>query len=153
MVEVGLGGVDGDDRRLRDPQDGVPAPEELLEVDVAHVPGVVVARDHDEVLALDPVEVGAGLRVLLLEAEGGQVTGADDDVRRELVDLADRPLEQVGQEVLAAAVQVRELHDREGAGCGHAGSLGAGRDASVSIAARSDARRPGRSQKIPWIGQ
>ena len=55
--------------------------EQLLEMDVADVARVVVPGDDDERLALEPVEVALGLRVLLLEAEGGQVAGADDDVR------------------------------------------------------------------------
>ena len=80
MVEVGLGRVDGDDGRRADPQHRVPVAEELLEVDVADVAGVVVAGDHDHRLALDLVEVAARLLVLVLEAERRQVAGADDDV-------------------------------------------------------------------------
>ena len=70
--------------------------EQLLEVDVADVSRVVVAGNDDEVLAVEPVEVALGLGVLLLEAEGREVAGADDDVRLELVDLHDRPLGRLG---------------------------------------------------------
>ena len=49
----------------------------------------------------------------MLEAECGQVAGADDDVRLQVVDLADRPLQQTGNEVLAAAMEVGEVRDRE----------------------------------------
>ena len=70
--------------------------EQLLEVDVADVARVVVPGDDDERLALDPVEVALRLDVLVLEPEGRQVAGADDDVRIQVVDLADRPLHQEG---------------------------------------------------------
>ncbi len=113
VVEVGLGRVDRDDGRRADPQDRVPVAEELLEVDVADVARVVVARDHDHRLALDLVQVAARLLVLVLEAERRQVARADDDVRLQVVDLADRPLEQPRHEVLAAAVQVGQVRDRE----------------------------------------
>jgi hypothetical protein len=82
-------------------------------MEVADVAGVVVARDDHERLALDPVEVALGFVVLRPEPEGGQIAGADDDVRPEIVDLADRPLEQVRDEVRAAAVQIRDMRDRE----------------------------------------
>jgi hypothetical protein len=75
----------------------------------------VVPGDYDQVLARDPVEVALGLRVLLLEPEGRQVARADDEVGAELVDLADRTLQQVRDEVRPPAVQVGELRDREGA--------------------------------------
>jgi hypothetical protein len=80
-------------------------------VHVADVPGVVVPGDDDDVLAVDALEVRLRLRVLLLEAEGGQVSGADDDVRLELVDLRDRALRQVRDEVRRAAVEVGEMRD------------------------------------------
>ena len=99
VVEVGLGRVDGDDRDAADAQHRVAVAEQLLEVDVADVARVVVARDDDERLALDLVEVAPRERVLLLEAEGRQVARADDDVGLQVVDLGDRALEQVRQEV------------------------------------------------------
>ena len=126
MVEVGLGGVDGDDGDAADAHHGVAVAEELLEVDVADVARIVVARDDDDRLAGDRVDVLLGERVLLLEAEGRQVTGDDDDVRLDVVDLRDRPLEEVRQEKLRAAVQIGDLDDRERAVPGrHARSLGA----------------------------
>src|SRR6266542_3492716 len=112
VVEVRLGRVDRDHDHVADATDGVARAEELLEVDVTHVPRIVVPGD-DDALALDPVEIGLGLPVLLLEAEGRQVAGADDDVRLEIVDLGDGALEQVWKEVRAAAVEVRDLRDRE----------------------------------------
>src|SRR3954464_8661243 len=48
VIEVRLGRVDGDDRDRADAQDRVPVAEELLEVHVADVPEIFVARDHDE---------------------------------------------------------------------------------------------------------
>ena len=82
-------------------------------MDVADVARVVVSRDDDQVLALDPVEVRLRLRVLLLEAERRQVARADDDVRLELVDLHDRAVGEVRHEVRRAAVEIREVRDRE----------------------------------------
>ncbi len=88
-------------------------------MDVADVPGVVIAGDHDDRVARDPVEVALRLLVLVLEAEGGQVARADDDVRAEVVDLADRTLEQARHEVLPAAMEIGEVGDRERVGrCG-----------------------------------
>src|SRR5207244_2001298 len=83
--------------------------------DVADVARVVVAGDDHKRLALDLVQVGLRLRVLGLEAESGQVAGADDEVRLHVVDLADRPLEQRRHEVRPSAVQIGDVSDREGA--------------------------------------
>ena len=113
VVEVGLARVDRDDRRRGRREHRVPVAEELLEVDVADVARVVVAGDHDHRLALDPVQVVARERVLVLEAVRGEVAGDHDDVRLELVHLGDRALEVLRQEELLPAVQVRELHDPE----------------------------------------
>ena len=113
VVEVGLGRVDGDDGHAPDVQHRAAVAEHLLEVDVADVARVVVARDDHERLALDLVQVGLGLDVLGLEAERGQVAGADDEVRLHVVDLADRPLEQRRDEVRPPAVQVGDVGDPE----------------------------------------
>ena len=93
-------------------------------MDVADVAGVVVAGDDSDGLALDLVEVVLGEGVLLLEAERRQVAGADDDVRLQVVDLRDRPLEEVGQKELRAAVQIGDLDDRERVSIRDARSLG-----------------------------
>ena len=116
VVEVGLGRVDRDDGDAVLAQHRVPLAEQLLEVDVADVARVVVPGDDDERVALEPVEVLPGELVLVLEAERRQVAGADDDVRAELVDLADRALEQVRLEVRPAAVEVGDVRDREAPG-------------------------------------
>ena len=113
VVEVGLGRVDRHDCDPADARDRVALAEQLLEVHVADVARVVVAGDDDERLALDPVEVALRLQVLVLEPEGRQVARADDDLRLEVVDLGDRAVEQARDEVLAAAVQVGEMRDRE----------------------------------------
>ena len=96
-----------------DVHDGVAVAEELLEMDVAHVAGVVVPGDDHELLAVEPVEVGLRLRVLRLEAVGGQIARADDDLRLELVDLHDRPLHEIGHEIRRAAMEVRDVRDPE----------------------------------------
>jgi hypothetical protein len=76
VVEVGLARVDCDNRYAVEVNDRVALTEELLEMDVADVARVVVARNDDERIALEAVQVGLRLRVLLLEAECGQVSGA-----------------------------------------------------------------------------
>src|SRR5690242_15644856 len=125
MVEIRFRGVDGDDRDAVDTLDGVAVAEQLLEVDVADVARIVVPRDHDDVLAVDRVEVALRERVLLLEPERRQVSRADDDVRLQVVDLGDRALEEVRQEELRPTVQIRDLDDREGSTTGrHARSVG-----------------------------
>ena len=87
--------------------------EQLLEMHVADVARVVVAGDDDERVALDPVEVALRLGVLLLEAERRQIARADDDVGLQVVDLGDRPLHQVRDEVRLAAMEIREMSDRQ----------------------------------------
>src|SRR5215510_16250974 len=83
VVEIRLGRVDRDDGHAVEVEHRVARAEELLEMDVADVPRVVVSGHDDQRLALEPVEVRLRLRELLLEAEGRQVAGADDDVRLE----------------------------------------------------------------------
>ena len=102
---------------------GVPLAEHLLEVDVADVPRVVVPGDDDDRVAVDPVDVLASGEVLVPEAERRQVARADDDVRLELVDLADRPLEEADLEVGPAAVEIGDLRDPDNIRAGHGDSL------------------------------
>jgi hypothetical protein len=73
---------------------------------------VVAGHDHHRV-AVDAVEILPCGQVLVAKPEGREVAGADDDVRRELVDLADRALEQARLEVRLPAVHVGELRDPE----------------------------------------
>ena len=115
VVEVRLRRVDRDDRDAVLAQDRAAAAEEVVEVDVADVARVVVAGDDDERVALDLVEELARLLVLGPEAERRQVAGADDDLRREIVDLVDRALEQAGHEVRPPAVNVGDVRDPEAA--------------------------------------
>src|SRR5262249_20173831 len=112
VVEVGLARVDGDDGHAVPMENRVALAEQLFEVDVADVARVVVSGDDDDRAARERVEVTLGLRVFLLEPEAGQVTGADDDVRPQVVDLADRTLEQVRNEVRTPAMQVGDVRDR-----------------------------------------
>jgi hypothetical protein len=113
VVEVRLGRVDGDDGHVAGAQHRVALPEQLLEVDIADIPRVMVARHDHELVALDPVDVLLGQRVLVLEAVRGEVAGDDDDVGPELVHLRDGAVEQVGQEELLPAMEVGQLRDRE----------------------------------------
>src|SRR5262249_61890610 len=111
-----------------------PLAEKPLEVPVPDVACVVIPRDDDERLALEPVEVLLRLHVLGFESEGRQVTGADDQVGLEVVDLCDRTLHQVGNEVGPAAVQVGDVSDRKAIPGGHA------RESKASGAAASHTR-------------
>ena len=115
VVEIRLRRVDGDDGHAVHAQDGVAVAEELLEMDVADVPGVVVSGDDDERFALDAVEVGLRLGELLLEPEGRQIAGADDEVGAQVVDLADRALDQARHEMRPSAMDVRDVRDLEDA--------------------------------------
>ena len=73
MIEVGLRRIDGDDRHAATADDGASLPEQLLEVDVADVPRVVVPGNDHERVAGDPVEVALGGGVLLLETERREI--------------------------------------------------------------------------------
>jgi hypothetical protein len=115
VVEIRLGGVDGDERDAADVLHRVALAEQLLEVDVAHVSRIVVARDDDERVALDPIEILTRALVLLAEAESRQVARAHDHVRLELVDLVDRALEEIRHEVAFPAVEIRDVREREAA--------------------------------------
>ena len=139
VVEVGLGRVDREHADAVLAQHLLPRPELLLEVDVADVARVVVARHDDDVRALDPVEVGAGLDVLLAEPERRQVAGHDHDVGLEVVHLDDRPVHQVRDEVRRAAVEVGDVRDRERPG--HGDRSYSGRSSASRSQRRSAARR------------
>ena len=86
--------------------------------------------------------------VLLLVPERGQIARADDDVRLERVDLVDRPLEQVRDEVRRPAVQVGQVRD-------HERSSAIGRDHNGRIVPTevhcSKRRHPTRS--VRWSGR
>jgi hypothetical protein len=103
----------------------------------------VVPGNDDDRLAVDLAEVVLGESVLLLETERGQVAGADDDVGLEVVDLGDRPLEQVRQEELRAAVQIGDLDDRERVSIRNGRSLGGRQPASQSPSEAKDFLGPG----------
>ncbi len=113
MVEVRLGGVDGDDGHVARLQRLPARADELLEVHVADVARVVVAGDHDELRALDALEVLLGQQVVLAEAHLGEVAGAEHEVGLELVELDDHAVHQARHEVRRAGVQVRDVGDRQ----------------------------------------
>jgi hypoxanthine phosphoribosyltransferase len=69
----------------------------------------------------------------VLEPERRQVPRAHDDVRLEVVDLADRALQQARDEVLPAAVEVREVGDGEGRGVDAGKSRSSGRIATFRV--------------------
>ena len=113
VIEIRLARVDGDDRRPALCGARSCVAEHLLEVHIADVAGVVIARDDDERVAVDAIEVLPRGQVLVPESERREVSRAHDDVRLELVDLADRALEEARLEVRLAAVEVGELGDPE----------------------------------------
>ena len=87
-------------------------PIRILEVEVADIPRVVVARDREQ-RSLDPVGVREPGLVLGPEPIGREVAGDDDHVRLELVQLGDHPVHEVGHEVRGSDVRVRDVGDRD----------------------------------------
>src|SRR5215204_6322486 len=74
VVEVRLGGVDREDRNAVHVKLGPALTEQLLEVHIPDVAGVVVARDHDHLPAIDLVQVLARQLVLRAKAVAGEVS-------------------------------------------------------------------------------
>jgi hypothetical protein len=128
VVEIRLTRVHGDDGDGPLPENGIALSEHLLEVHVADVPRVVIPGHDDDRVAVDTIEVLPRGQVLVAKAERREVTRADDDVRLELVDLPDRPLEQARLEVRLPAVQIRKLRDPE-----HSRSLRLARASSEAL--------------------
>ena len=116
LVDVGLRRVDRDERDLHpvelEPEPVVARAERLLVEDVAHVPRVVIPRDEDDVLALDPAELLARLLVLLREAVVGEVARDDDEIRPRLVHLGDRGVQELAPVPAGTDVHVGELRDQ-----------------------------------------
>ena len=114
LIQVRLGRVKRHDLGLAlrhlDRDGFFPHPEELLEVAVTDVPGVVVAGDHDHVRTLYAVEVPLGLLEFPPVALRREVAGDDDEVRREVVRLLNHRREKVGPEEARSHVDVRHLH-------------------------------------------
>ncbi len=116
LVEIGLRGVDRDERDL-DParveaEAGVAAAERLLEADVANVARVVVPRDEDDSRAIDRGQFLLRDRILVGVTVVGDVTRDHDQVGRRLVDLTDRSPQQGRLVAAPADVDVRELRDQ-----------------------------------------
>ena len=109
VVQVRLRRIYPDQDHLVEVEDRAALAEEPLEVQVADVPGVVVARYDHDVLALDAVDKLGGLFELLPVAGVGEVAGDHDHGRVHPVYLDDRPVEEIGYEPRVAAVDVRDL--------------------------------------------
>ncbi|KKM67479.1 hypothetical protein LCGC14_1470700, partial [marine sediment metagenome] len=88
VVEVRLGRVHGDDRDALHVQLARARPEHLLEMHVTDVARVVVARNDDQLIAVDAVDEGACGLVFLLEPVGGEVAADHGHVGMQLVDSA-----------------------------------------------------------------
>ena len=73
MVEVGLGRVDRDDGDPVLAHDRAALADQLLEMHVADVSGVVVSGHDNECVALDGVQVALRLGEFLLEPEGREI--------------------------------------------------------------------------------
>jgi hypothetical protein len=116
LVEVGLGGVDGDECDFEpvelEAEARVAGAEGVLEVKVADVAGVVVARHADEQRARQGGELLLGERVLVGVALVGEVAGDDDEVGLGGVDLLDCGAEKPLAIAAAADVDVGELRDQ-----------------------------------------
>ena len=84
----------------------------------------MVARNADDLLALDPQELLAGLRVLVRIAVVGQVSRDDDQVWPGLVDLIDRRPQELLPVAAAADVDVGDLSDQHRASLGWDGGDG-----------------------------
>jgi hypothetical protein len=116
FVEVGLGGVDGDECDLEpvelEAEARVAGAEGVLEVQVADIAGVVVARHADDQRARQRGELLLGERVLVGVALVGEVASDDDEVGRGRVDLLDCGAEKLLAIAAAADVDVGELRDQ-----------------------------------------
>jgi hypothetical protein len=112
VVQVRLGGVDSDHDRFFKLDDRVALPEEPLEVDVADVPGVVVAGDHHDVLAPEAAHILGRLLKLLAVASIREISRDHDRRRLVVVDLEYRAFQKVRDEVHATAVDVADLANR-----------------------------------------
>ena len=115
LVEVGLGRVDRDDLGAAlgdgDRRDRVAGAEEVLEVPVADVTGVMVAHRDDHVRARELIqELPAPLELAAI-ALHRQVAGDDHQVGIELVGLRDGGAQQLAAEEPLADMQVRHLDD------------------------------------------
>jgi hypothetical protein len=110
-VEVGFGRIDPDQMHSVELDLRAAAAEQGLEVDLTDVAGVVVARDDQHPLALDPVEQRAGPLELIEQAHVRQVPRDRDDVGRERVDLFEHRLGERGAVVDRAEVQIGDLSD------------------------------------------
>jgi hypothetical protein len=115
FVEVGLGGIDGDEcdlEPLEEARARVAGAEGVLEVQVPDIAGVVVARHADDQRARQRGELLLGERILVGVALVGQVASDDDEVGLGRVDLLDRGAEKPLAKAAAADVDVGELRDQ-----------------------------------------
>jgi hypothetical protein len=121
LVQIGLARVGADDPHAGDVDRPVPRPDQLLEVQVPDVAGVVVAGNGVE-RGVDPVREREPRLVLLPVPLGREVAAADDGVRPQLVQLLDHLVQHVGHEVRRADVRIGDVGDRD-----HGGSVGTAR--------------------------
>src|SRR5918997_2292103 len=120
VVQVRLRRVDPNHNRLVELDDGIPFPEEPLEVYVADVSGIVVARYYHEVLALEAPHVLGRLLVLLAVTRIREIPRDHDRHGIVVVYLQDRTLQEIRDEVRAPAVDVADLANGQAAICTHA---------------------------------
>src|SRR5919112_2025233 len=120
VVQVRLRGVYPDHDCLLELDHGVPFPEEPLEVYVADVSGVVVARYHHEVLAPEAAYILGRLLVLLAITRVREVPRDHDRRGMVVIYLQDRTLQEVRDEVRASAVDVADLANGQAVICTHA---------------------------------
>ena len=111
LVDVGLGGVDRDERELKsvelESQARVAGAEGVLEAEVADVPRVVVSRHAHDLLAGKRGQLLLGGWVLVRVALIGQIAGDDDQIGLGGVDLLDRRPQELLAIAAAADVDIR----------------------------------------------
>ena len=112
LVQIRLARVDPDDANALDVVRPHAGADQILEMQVADVAGVVVARNGDHG-GLDALGVSDPVLVFLPIALGGEISAHHDDVGPELVELGDHPVHEVGHEVLGADVWIRDVGDRD----------------------------------------
>src|SRR5918997_260264 len=114
LVEVGLGRVERHDLGLAIPHGhrcgSLTQAEEVLEVPIADVLGVVVAGDHDDVRAFQPVQVLLRRLELPPVTLHREVAGDCYEIRLQRVGLLERSLQKIQPEEPRSHVDVRHLH-------------------------------------------
>src|ERR671923_213925 len=124
VIEIGLRGIDAHDREPRGAQAlgtipvealavaGEALAEQPLEVNVADVTGIMVARDHEH-RWLEAREPAGCLLEFPVVTSGGEGSGDHDDVGLHTVDFLHYRLHGLGVEGQLSAVDIAYLRDAD----------------------------------------